>query len=196
MNFLAHLYLSGSNQKIAIGNFIADAVRKKQWAQFHPEIIKGIELHHKIDAFTDTHPVVLETKKRLRPAQGKYSPVVADILYDHFLSVHFSRYGGISIEIFAENTYAFLLKNNAILPAAIQRMLPYMIEHNWLVAYGQKEGLQQVFNGMSRRAKFENNMANSVGNLFENYALFEKEFEVFFEELQAYVKTQLINIEA
>ncbi len=196
MNFLAHLYLSGNNQKIAIGNFIADAVRKKQWPQFDKEIVNGIVLHHKIDAFTDAHPLVLETKKRLRPTQGKYSPVVADILYDHFLSQHFSRYSEISIQTFAKNTYTFLLKNNAILPAAIQRMLPYMIEFNWLVAYGQKEGLQQVFNGMSRRAKFKNNMANSVNDLFKNYTLYQKEFEVFFAELQKYVHTQLLNIKA
>lgn len=196
MNFLAHLYLSGTNQKLSIGNFIADAVRKKQWSTFDKEIVRGIKLHHEIDRYTDTHPIVLETKMRLRPTQGKYSPVVADILYDHFLSANFYRYSEISIEQFAENTYALLLENNAILPVAIQRMLPYMIEHNWLVAYGKREGLQKVFNGMSRRAKFENNMKNSVADLYKHYTLFEKDFEVFFAELQKHVKTQIINIEA
>ena len=42
MNFLAHIYLSGDNDFIKIGNFMADGIRGKQFENFPEEIQKGI----------------------------------------------------------------------------------------------------------------------------------------------------------
>ena len=42
MNFLAHIYLSGDNDHIKIGNFIADAVKGKKYKEYPLEIQKGI----------------------------------------------------------------------------------------------------------------------------------------------------------
>ena len=53
MNFLAHIYLSGSSDLIKIGNFIADGVRGNKYLAFDSEIQKGIVLHRAIDTFTD-----------------------------------------------------------------------------------------------------------------------------------------------
>ena len=54
MNFLAHIYLSGNNSKIMVGNFIGDFVKGRNLLeQFEPEIAKGIELHRAIDEYTD-----------------------------------------------------------------------------------------------------------------------------------------------
>ena len=53
MNFLAHLYLSGNNEPVMIGNFIADHLKGKQWMALPEEIQKGVVLHRFIDSFTD-----------------------------------------------------------------------------------------------------------------------------------------------
>ncbi len=187
MNYLAHLYLSGEDDELKIGNFIADALRKKQWVHYPEGVVRGIKLHHSIDFFTDHHPIVETSKARMRKSQGKYAPVVVDILYDHFLSARFSTYSEVPIARFADNAYALMQGNMDLLPSPIQKMLPYMIRHNWLVAYGSKEGLQSVFNGMSRRARFQNNMHLAVRELFAAYALYAQEFETFFPLLQAHV---------
>ncbi len=49
MNFLAHLYLSGNNEEVIIGNFIADAVKGKAVEDYSHGIRKGIWLHRDID---------------------------------------------------------------------------------------------------------------------------------------------------
>ncbi len=196
MNFLAHLYLSGDDDALKTGNFIADSVRKKQWSSFPPRVITGIKLHHSIDDFTDHHPVVAQSKARLRETQSKYAPVVVDIVYDHFLSANFTEFAGVAIETYAEETYALFQRQFTHLPKGIQYMLPYMIKHNWLVAYGNREGLQQVFNGMSRRASFANSMAAAVDDLYAQYAALEQDFRSFFPELQQHVKEYLLNIDA
>ena len=86
MNFLAHIYLSGDDDELKIGNFIADSVKGKKFSQFPDQVQKGITLHRKIDSYTDSHPIVRESVLRLFPKYGHYSSVIVDILYDHFFS--------------------------------------------------------------------------------------------------------------
>ena len=58
MNFLAHVYLSGSNIHLAVGNLIADRVKGKNIELLAPEIQEGVLLHRAIDTYTDQHPLV------------------------------------------------------------------------------------------------------------------------------------------
>ena len=48
MNFLAHLYLSGEDEELMIGNFIADFIRNREVTNYSEGIQKGIFLHRKI----------------------------------------------------------------------------------------------------------------------------------------------------
>ena len=45
MNFLAHIYLSGNNELITIGNFVADGIRGNKYKLYPTEIQIGIQLH-------------------------------------------------------------------------------------------------------------------------------------------------------
>ncbi len=42
MNFLAHAHLSGDNDEILFGNFIADAIKGKQVEKYAKDIQSGI----------------------------------------------------------------------------------------------------------------------------------------------------------
>ena len=189
MNFLAHLYLSGNSEGLLIGNFIADSVKGKAYENYNQEIQKGILLHRKIDTFTDSHPIVSQSKQRLHSRYHKYSPVVVDIFYDHFLAVKWNNYSTVSLNEFAENSYRLMNTNFEILPEKVKFMLPYMIKGNWLVNYSNVEGIRKTLTGMSRRTSFNSGMETATEILVQHYPLFENEFELFFEELRNYVKT-------
>ena len=55
MNFLGHLALSGNDNDVLFGNFIADAIKGKSYLDWPKKVQKGILLHRFIDDFTDTH---------------------------------------------------------------------------------------------------------------------------------------------
>lgn len=184
MNFLAHIYLSGSNPKIMVGNFIGDFVKGRNLMdQFEPEIVKGITLHRSIDEFTDHHPVVQESKQRLRPKYRHYAAVIVDVFYDHFLARYWSNYHTEHLSHFSAQAYSTIQDHWLILPEDVKQMLPYMMNDNWLLNYGKIEGIHRALHGMSRRTRFESKMDESVDELKTHYELFRKEFELFFPDL-------------
>jgi acyl carrier protein phosphodiesterase len=102
MNFLAHIYLSGNDNLLKIGNFMADSIRGNHYLDYPDSLRKGILLHRHIDTFTDSHPIYRKSKHRLHSKYGHYSGVIMDIVYDHFLSKNWSVYSNEKLEDYAD----------------------------------------------------------------------------------------------
>lgn len=193
MNFLAHLYLSGEEEELIIGNFIADQVKGKQIASYSEGIVKGIRLHRQIDSYTDQHETVLQSKMRLRERYRHYSPVIIDIFYDHFLAIHWQEYSSTDLGKYSKYIHAIISKYETILPEKSHLFFQYMLKHDILEAYGKVAGIQKVLAGMARRTPFESGMENATEELVTHYTLFEQEFIDFFPKLQIFVGEQLIS---
>jgi acyl carrier protein phosphodiesterase len=194
MNFLAHIYLSGDDPNIQLGNFMGDFVRGRNLVkQFGAAIAKGIELHRAIDEFTDKHPVVKQSKQRLREKYRHYAPVIVDIFYDHYLAKNWDKYHSTFLPDYAEATYTMIMSREAILPEKVKWMMPYMIKQDWLSNYARVDGIARVLGGMSRRTPYESKMHEAVEDLQTHYTEFEKEFFEFFPELQGHANTFLSN---
>ena len=125
MNFLAHLYLSGENKEIAIGNFIGDYVKGRQYLNYPPGVQKGIIAHRNIDTFTDSHPMVKETKDYFREGYGRYSGIVVDVVFDYFLAKNWESYSTHPFKEFTKKVHAILLGNFMMLPGRVQRFVPH-----------------------------------------------------------------------
>jgi acyl carrier protein phosphodiesterase len=186
MNFLAHVFLSGTNEQLILGNLIADSVKGKMMDSFDEGVKKGIQLHRLIDQYTDNHFVVKRSKARLETTYKKYAGVIADIYYDHFLAANFPLYSPVSLSQTAHTAYNILIRNFEILPPQSKRILPYMATQNWLEGYANLHDLQRVFNGMSRRASFVSGMENAILDLKKDYQDYEKDFFDFFPDLIKY----------
>ncbi|WP_053970119.1 ACP phosphodiesterase [Mangrovimonas sp. ST2L15] len=195
MNYLAHIYLSGNNEMVTIGNFIADSIKGKQYLDYPKEVQIGILLHREIDTFTDAHPIVRQSSKRLHAKYSHYSGVIVDILYDHFLAKNWSDYSTVPLKQFTTNFYQIMEENFDWLPANTQRMLPFMKAEDWLLNYAQIEGIQNVLNGMNRRTNYKSGMHQAINELRLYYFDFEIEFTHFFAELINFTKTKLPEIE-
>lgn len=194
MNFLAHIYLSGDDPNVIIGNFIADGIKGKNYQKFPLEIQYGILLHREIDTFTDAHPIVRQSTKRLHKNFGHYSGVLIDVFYDHFLAKNWKHYHKLSLAVFVDNFYQLLKDNYTILPKRIQNMMPYMIADNWLVSYAQVSGIERILTQMNRRVSSKTELQLSIVELQAYYTLFEEEFTLFFTLLQNFCDTKLKEI--
>ena len=191
MNFLAHIHLSGENEMIKIGNFMADGVRGKQYENFSSEIQKGILLHRAIDTFTDAHPVFRQSTKKLHSRYHHYAGVIVDMYYDHFLAKNWSDYHNESLALYSEKFYQSLLDNHSILTSKTQHLLPYMMEYNWLVNYQSVSGIERILSQMDHRTKNQSLMRFAAEELVAHYDEFEAEFSLFYKEVQLFSKNKL-----
>ncbi len=194
MNFLAHIYLSGDDESITIGNFIADGIKGKKYMNFPPKIQKGILLHREIDTFTDRHPTVHKSTARLHKNYSHYSGVIVDIFYDHFLAKNWKDYHSQPLEEYVQDFYKMLKNNIDILPSRIQRMMPFMIEDNWLLSYATVPGINKILVQMNWRTKNKSKMDLAVIDLEKYYSEFEEEFTYFFSELTLFSSTKLLQL--
>lgn len=194
MNFLAHLYLSDNDEEITIGNFIADAIKGKQYLKYPPRIAKGIVLHRAIDTFTDAHPTFRQSTSKLHKTHSHYSGVIVDVFYDHFLAKNWADYHEQPLAQFVQNFYAMIQANFGLLPARIQRMTPYMIADNWLMSYATVEGVDKILGQMNMRTKGIGKMDKAVITLQEHYEELEAEFSSFFEELIQFSNQKLLEL--
>jgi len=191
MNFLAHIYLSGDNDLVKIGNFMADSIRGHSYEAYQEDIKKGILLHRSIDSFTDMHPIYRQSKHRLHEKYGHYSGVIMDIFYDHFLAKNWHLYSDEKLEDYATNFYTLLTNNRELLTEKVQNMLPSMIGRNWLVRYATIEGLEMIMFQMDHRTMNRVDMHESIVELKQYYTEFDTEFQLFFEELRQHCKEKL-----
>jgi acyl carrier protein phosphodiesterase len=188
MNFLAHLHLSGNNDYIKIGNFIADSVKGKNYQNFHPEIQKGILLHRKIDEFTDLHPVTRKINTYFNERYRKHSGIVTDIIYDYFLANDWERYSNIRYEDYVADVYNLLMQNFRILPLRIKKILPFFIGKNRLMNYRSIEGIKSVLTAMAKYTSLPAEQDFAIEILETNKVVFKEKFRLFYDDLIDYVQ--------
>lgn len=196
MNFLAHTFLSGDSDEILIGNFIADFIKGNHFEDYTATIVDGIFLHRKIDSYTDQHPIVKQSVHRLRPDYSKYSGVIVDIYYDHFLATNWVKYTNVSLKEHCDKVYEVFQKNHDILPPRVQEILPHMVNHNWLENYAHLENIEKALIRVGQRAKYNPNIERAIHNLEKDYQYFDEEFQKFFPDLVNHVNQFLSHLRA
>lgn len=194
MNYLAHAYLSGDDKWIIIGNFIGDHVKGKEIEKFNHKVQQGIKLHRHIDYYTDTHPIVKSSIYRLQEKYHKYSGVVVDMFYDHFLALNWTDYSREELRVFTRRIYQTISSHYLMLPRKTKWILPFMRQSDWMASYADLDGLQRALEGMAWRTRFKSKMEYAVVDLEINYEIFLKEFRTFFPDLirhAEYVKSRI-----
>ncbi|MGB4654763.1 MAG: ACP phosphodiesterase [Bacteroidales bacterium] len=200
MNYLAHIYLSdlvSSDNEFLVGNFIADCVKGRQINNYSDNIKEGIIMHRAIDQYTDNSDEVKNCKLKLRPNFKKFSAVVVDLYFDHFLSKNWSMYSDADISEFVNEKLLIISEYIDIIPKKSALMLNYLIRYKRLVTYSKFEGLDASLTDMAIRIKYRSNMENATEFLKANYNYFETEFFRFFPELISFVNNykSTLNLE-
>lgn len=189
MNYLAHLFLSDGTPESLIGNLLGDFVKGSIENIYSLKIIEGIYLHRKIDSFTDSHPIFRSSKRLIALDRRRFSGIMIDVFYDHFLAKNWFNYSSIPLPDFTNYVYQVLQENQKILPEQLKNILPDMIAHDWLASYRETSTINRAINGISRRIKRKNNLFGGVEELLLNYQQLQSDFSIFFPELINYSLT-------
>lgn len=190
MNFLAHFFLSCDSEALLLGNFLADYVDNAAVRGYPAAIQEGVQLHRKIDSYTDTHPEVLRGVRRLYDKHGKYAPVVVDVFYDYFLAINWPAYSEQPLAEFTQGVYRILEKNIGMMPGELRQRLPHMIADDWLQAYGSHNGIDYTFYRMKRRVSRPEYLEGALDSLIRDFEPLNEEFNRFFPDVIGFVKSE------
>lgn len=190
MNYLAHALLSPHDPMYLMGNLWGDLIRPRDYVSLHPDVLEGVRLHKKIDAFTDQHHAVEQMTRLLRPHQGKYTPVVADVLMDYMLSTYWSVYHHESIEAFCQLRYVQVKKHLDVIPDRLHPRIGRMLEHQWLESCHGRERMEHTLLMLSRRAAFENQIPHALIAYDAHRDQMDELFRTFFEDVRRWVTLQ------
>jgi acyl carrier protein phosphodiesterase len=193
MNYLGHAYLSFGNADTLCGNMIGDFVKGTIALQHYPiPIRKGIELHRKIDTYTDIHPSIAQAKEIFRPHYHLYAGAIVDTVLDHFIANDEHLFtDAAALDNFASRTYAQLTSHREFFP---ERFVPYyesMLQHNWLVHYRTEAGLKQSLGGLMRRSKHIEEIETAFDLLIEHRQRLSTYYTSFISDVIDFVKIEL-----
>ncbi len=193
MNYLAHLFLSPDEPQVQLGGLIADFTRGRLDTlarQYPPRVMRGIELHRKIDRFTDDNHWVQRSKARFPSGYRRFAGILVDILYDHFLSRSWSDYTGRDRLEFIQQVYRRLAEHRQLLPPNLQQLAPRMSEEDWLGSYHDLEVIGFVYGRMASRLGRPTCLDGAIDEVKANYPLLADDFNHFFPQLVDYVRQQ------
>ncbi len=188
MNYLAHLFLSGPDSEVRVGNLMAD-FRKGPLTLEYPDGIQfGLRLHQKIDAYTDAHPVVSLSKQLISPLNSRFARILVDVFYDHFLAKQWTHYSDAFLPVFAQQVYQALLDYETFLPEKLHQILPDFIQQDWLTSYQSLEGVKDALDRISKRLSRENCLIDATNDLQRHYASLQSHFNEFFPDMVQYIE--------
>ncbi len=193
MNYLAHLYFSKPEKMSLTGNLMGDFLKGTDTRTLPESILKGIENHRLVDKFTDQHNEVKSLKQHLSPERKRFSAVISDVVFDHFLARHWQKFSTQPFEAFVEHSYRQLGQSRDYMPERMQLVIARMIKDDWLTSYHSLDNIGHALNGISRRIRFENQLHGAIDEVQIHYQHYERVFQRFFPELCQHVALHAIE---
>jgi acyl carrier protein phosphodiesterase len=188
MNFLAHIYLSGENELIKVGNFIGDWVKGNDYKKFPEDIQKGILLHRSIDYYTDNHPMVRFSKNRFVGNYHKYAGIIIDVCYDHYLAKDWDTFSTVPLYEFNNSMKDSLLKYIHCFPADLQDFIPKFMNFGWMDLYASVDGIEKVLRGMVKHTSLPDKTDEAICIFKDHYSDFRMEFYDYFPQLIDFIE--------
>ncbi|BAZ52685.1 hypothetical protein NIES4103_53500 [Nostoc sp. NIES-4103] len=192
MNWLAHLFLSEPDVESRLGNLLADIVKGSDRQLLNSNLQRGIECHQLIDRFTDSHIIVQRSKERIGLGYRRFSGVLVDVFYDHFLAKNWCDYSQVTLDDFTAEIYDSFRAYQGEIPAFVTQVINRVIAEDWLGAYRNVVGVENTLGRISKRLSQKLNrsfvLTGAVSELTINYDAFELDFQEFFPELLSHVQ--------
>jgi acyl carrier protein phosphodiesterase len=188
MNYLAHAFLARQSDDAMLGSLLGDFCKPGHTDEFSAETDREIVIHRKVDAFTDSHPLVLSAKALFGTETRRFAGISLDVFYDHVLATSWAAYCDEPLETFIADYYQMLIRRRGTLPARADIAASYMTDQDWLGSYRQFDGVRIALERISRRlSKHADRLVASFDDLATNYAALTDGFHLFFPQLQDFV---------
>lgn len=191
MNWLAHILLSDNPIDYQLGNLLADRLKCRAWQGASVEFHAGMRMHRSIDRFTDTHPLVRQSKSRLN-RKGYLRGVVIDITYDHLLARNWQRYVNLPLGEFVNTFHRRTRQAMQGYPDSARTFLSRLIDSGHLMDYASMRGIEnallRIDGRLSQRVRAKETTLGYLPLVEAAYPRIERDFSSFMPDLIRHFK--------
>ncbi|MCD8539411.1 MAG: acyl carrier protein phosphodiesterase [Leadbetterella sp.] len=154
------------------------------------DVKTGLRLHRHIDTFTDSDKEMGACKQLFYPGFGKYSPVVVDVILDHFLHKNWEVFAEEEFDVFKNRVYRSLTTcYTEWQPPALQALVRSMVQHDWLKDYIHFSGVEKALSSLNRRVR-QVDLTGAVPVMKQHYDEIDHLFLGFFKRLKTSCDTE------
>lgn len=183
MNHLAHLFLAKPTVPSRVGNLMGDFAQGLDIDALPAPVRAGLLNHRAIDTFTDEHPEVRACKPLFSHQRRRFAGVALDVLFDHYLLRHWSRFSTADADAFIHESYRDLHLGRHLMPERMARVTGRMMEDNWLGSYRSLDTIGFALDRVASRIRFPNRFAGIIDEIREHDDELEARFLAFFPAL-------------
>ncbi|MGG5575126.1 ACP phosphodiesterase [Vibrio diazotrophicus] len=177
MNYLAHLHIAEASDSNLLGNLLGDFVKGNPSEQFSEDIVQGIRLHRWVDAYTDSHEVMILAKALFPATTRRFSPIALDMFWDHCLAKHWQRFHSQSLRQFVLDAERKVkIDHSSSLPERYMMVSDKMWQGRWLESYAEFENIHFALQRMSLRRERMKPLAECYVSLEDSYQELESLF--------------------
>lgn len=183
MNHLAHFHLSWPREDLVVGALEGDYHRGPLPGSLNPTLVAGVALHRAVDGFTDSHPLLADLRRQFPADSRRYAGIMVDLCFDHYLSLHWSRYCDSNRESFCGEVYAMLRRGAGELSEGGRRAAGRLEEYDVLGRYDDWHTVIGAADRVGQRLRRANPL-HRAGEILEPLrADLETAFLAFYPEL-------------
>ncbi|WP_290539365.1 ACP phosphodiesterase [Alcanivorax sp.] len=188
MNYFAHLSLAQPTAASKVGNLLGDFMRGVDEALLPLPVRLGLRNHRLVDRFTDMHPRVRESRRLFSPQRRRFAGVALDVLFDHFLIRHWSRFYTESLESVISRDYVLLRQGEIFMPESMRRTTERLVAFDVFHRYQELDQLGDVLDRIAGRIRFANQFEGSIEDIREHYGELEQVFLAVYPQLRRVVR--------
>ncbi|MEZ5449851.1 MAG: ACP phosphodiesterase [Thiolinea sp.] len=193
MNYLAHLSLARPDSQSLTGNLLGDFMKGVQLEALPVRIRNGVANHRAVDRFTDQHPAVLALKPLFNERYRRFSGIMIDISFDHFLTRHWYRFHTALLRDWLDHCYQGLLEGRPHMPPRMRNTIEHMVRHDWLGGYAELEQVSYALDRVAERIRFRNDFQGAGQEVARHYPALEQAFLQVYPALQSHVQQQALE---
>ena len=193
MNYLAHFLLAQQlaerceldTKGLLIGGLLGDFVKGPLRGDYPNTWETGIRLHRRIDALTDSHPLVSDCLNALPTHYRRYGGIMLDVCFDHCLSLNWQAFHHQDLKAFNTQIYHSVLEYSNDYPSAAKRQIRVLADHDVLSHMGQWQTIEAMLGRIGQRVKRNNPLAVCGPELARILPLINQQFTALYPQLIA-----------
>ncbi len=172
-----------------LGALLGDYLKGPLDGTLPPALERGVRLHRRIDALTDSDAALRMLRVRFTGAGRRLAGIVIDVFLDYLLTQHWERFSGTPLRIFAGEVCSTLDRHHERLPAAAQLQAERIVRHGLLQRYGDAAVVDGTLEHIGERLGCADLMRTTIVRAWERIDDVEAAFLDFYPRLQALAMT-------